>query len=400
MARETTDLLVIGAGPGGCAAAITAARCGARVLVLDRANFPRPKTCGDAVSNRGARIVDELGGITGLLTTLPHAVVEAAVAVLPDGSRVGRSFGHQPGYIVPRVELDDLLRRALEASPAELRQGVTVRRLLVEDGRVVGAASDDQTWRASATIAADGPGSLAWAALGRSYERGRSLGVAITAYYEGIGEGTGDGTGEGTGDGAGAGPAQGVSEHYFERDLPCGYGWVFPPVGGLANVGVYQRADHFERGGVKLQALLEGFVQRHPERFAGARPRAEARVWSLPLAVNLGPPAGPGVLACGDAGRFIDPLSGEGIWQALYTGQLAGRHTVAALDARGLDARACRAYQRECERAIVWPSKLRIGVQEAMRVLVQTGAHRSALIERALEWGYEGDALEITERTS
>jgi menaquinone-9 beta-reductase len=379
------DVLVIGAGPAGCAAAITAARAGARVLVLDRASFPRPKTCGDAVSNRGAKVIDELGQTRDALLGIPHAIVHAAAAILPDGARVGRSFGHEPGYIVPRLHLDDLLRRMLESTSAELRQGVKVRRLIVESGRILGAESDDEQWRAPITIAADGPGSLAWTALGLSYERGRQLAVACTGYYEGVE----------------FGDAAGVSEHYFELDLPCGYGWAFPPVEGLANIGVYQRADHFERGGHKLPTLLERFLARHPERFAAARLHGKVRVWSLPLAVSSRPPAGPGVLACGDAGRFIDPLSGEGIWQALHTGRLAGQHAIAALGRHAcLDARAARAYQRACERAIIWPSMLRLGVQEAMRTLVSTGAYRRPLIKRALAWGYEGDTLEITKRTS
>jgi len=381
--KPAIDVLVIGAGPAGCAAAITAARAGARVLVLDRASFPRPKTCGDAVSNRGAKVIDELGQTRDALLGIPHAIVRAGAAILPDGTRVGRSFGHEPGYIVPRLHLDDLLRRMLESSDAELRQGVKVRRLIVERERIVGAASDGHEWRAPITIAADGPGSLAWAALGLEYQRGRQLAVACTGYYEGVE----------------FGDAAGVSEHYFELELPCGYGWAFPPVDGLANVGVYQRADHFERGGHKLPRLLDRFVARHPERFAAARLHQKIRVWSLPLAVAPRPPAGPGVLACGDAGRFIDPLSGEGIWQALHTGRLAGQHAIAALS-RGLDARAVRAYQRDCERAIIWPSMLRLGVQEAMRTLVSTGIYRRPLIKRALAWGYEGDALEITKRTS
>jgi geranylgeranyl reductase family protein len=378
------DVLVIGAGPAGCAAGITAARAGARVLVLDRASFPRPKTCGDAVSNRGARVIDTLGGISGSLDTIPHALVLRSAAVLPDASRVTRSFAHAPGYIVPRLHLDDLLRRYLEASPAQLRQGVKVRRLLVEDGRIVGAASDDASWRAAVTIAADGPGSLARPALGLAKQRGRGLGVAITGYYEGVE----------------FGEHRETSEHYFEDDLPCGYGWVFPPVEGLANAGVYQRSDHFERGGVKLPALLERFVARHRERFAAAHLRGSARVWSLPLSVGQRPPAGPGVLTCGDAGNFVDPLSGEGIWQALHSGCLAGEHALRALTARGFDDRAARAYQRACERAIVWPSLARLGIQEAMRLVIATGVYRRALVKRALSWGYEADTLEMTKKTS
>jgi menaquinone-9 beta-reductase len=375
------DVLVIGAGPAGCAAGISAARAGARVLVVDRAVFPRAKTCGDAISNRGAKLVDALVGQTDALTRIPHAIVDSATAILPDGARVGRSFGHEPGYIVPRFALDELLRQGLERSGASLVQGVAVRRLLVEAGRVIGAESDRERWRATVTIAADGPGSLVWSALGQPYQRGRRLGLACTAYYEGVDPG-------------------GVSEHYFEPDLPCGYGWAFPPVEGLANVGVYQRSDLFERGGHKLPALLDAFLARHPERFADARRQGKIRSWSLPLAIAPKPPAGPGVLAAGDAGSFVDPLAGEGIWQALYTGQLAAEHAAFTLARPADEAKHIRAYQRGCERAIIWPSMVRLAVQEAMRVLVSTGIYRSSLIQRGLAWGYGGNALEITKRTS
>lgn len=372
------DVLIIGAGPAGCAAAIEAARGGARVLVLDRARFPRNKTCGDAVSAKGAALIDILGGVSQALTTVPHAIVHAGVAILPDGSRLGRGFGHEPGYIVARLVLDDLLRSYLERSSATLRQGVAVRELLVEGGRVVGAASDSEQWRAPITIAADGPGSLAWAALGQSYERGPALALAITGYYEGVEFGA----------------DMGCSEHYFEPDLPCGYGWAFPPVEGQANVGVYQRADHFARNPRSLPELLERFLAAHPERFAKAERVGRARVWSLPLSVSRQPRGGPGLLACGDAGRFIDPLSGEGIWQALHSGRLAAEQAIEGLARVGtIDASCVRAYERACARDIVWPARMRLGIQEGMRVLVSSGGYRRPLVRRALSWGYGGDLL-------
>src|ERR1700742_4079717 len=121
------DVLVIGAGPAGCAAGITLARRGVRVTVVDRAVFPRDKTCGDAVSNHGVEILKALGAWAHVEGG-PHAVVARAAAVFPDGTRITREY-ERPGYIVARYRLDDCLRLALEESGARLLQGRSVTAL-------------------------------------------------------------------------------------------------------------------------------------------------------------------------------------------------------------------------------------------------------------------------------
>lgn len=389
MAIVTTrcDVLVIGAGPAGCAAAIAAARAGARVRVLDRARFPRDKTCGDAVSNRGAAIVDDCVGRSAALRSIPHAVVRGAVAIFPDGRRIGRDFGEDPGYIVPRLQLDDLLRRALDASGATLDQARPVQRLIARDDRIVGAVAGDEQIEADAVIAADGPGSVAWAALGLPYRRGRALAIAITGYYEDVT--WGDTTSAGTG---------GVTEHYFEPDLEAGYGWIFPDVEGRANVGVYQRSDRFQAHGRTLPQLLATFVQRHPERLGAARRIGRTRSWALPLAVRVRPPGAPGLLVCGDAGYFVDPLSGEGIWQALHTGHLAGITAATALGRGGLVAATVRRYRHRCARDVGLPSLVRLGIQEAITQVVERRLYERPWVDALLRRGYGSDRLEVSKR--
>ena len=373
-----SDVLVIGAGPAGSAAAITAARAGARVCLVDRARFPRPKTCGDALSNEAANIVTELGAGEALARA-PKAVVRGAAAIFPDGSRVRRSYGRQPGYIVARDVLDDLLRRAAEAAGCQVVEGVHIRSVEREGSRFRVARGSDFEWSADAIVAADGPGSVAWTALGTRPPRGRALGLAITAYYEGLG------------------PAldPGYSEHYFDDALGPGYAWIFPDVAGLTNIGVYQRADRYRRGDSSLKELLSRFTSAHTERFAGARQVGRSRSWQLPLAAGSLPSGAPGLLLCGDAARLIDPLSGEGIWHALASGRLAGGATAAAVAGGGLDRAAVRRYQLQCAREIAWPTSARIAIQQAMSTLVALGLYRSNAVRRALQWGYARGATEI-----
>jgi geranylgeranyl reductase family protein len=370
-----SEVLIIGAGPAGCAAGITLARAGVDVCVVDRASFPRPKTCGDALSNRAVALVRSLGA-GARLDRDPHALVRRAAAVFPGDLRVVRDYA-EPGWIVPRLTLDDGLREALESSGARLQQRVQVRALELVGNRVERIVGDDFVWRAPIVIAADGPSSVAWTALARSKPRGRSLAMATTAYFDNVA--------------FTVGPE--VADHYFERDLPLGYGWVFPAVAGLSNVGVYQREDAHRRAGRRLPTVLDEFVARHPERFANAKQVGPMRSWPLPVG-DVGPLASRGILLVGDAGGFVDPLSGEGIFQALFTGQQAGSIAAAAVAAGGLDDALARRYERTCAKAILHTNRARARVQDAMTVFVERKLYRSRTLRGILQWGYAHGAWE------
>jgi flavin-dependent dehydrogenase len=241
----------------------------------------------------------------------------------------------------------------------------------------VGDGGESFSWRAPIVIAADGPSSVAWTALGRSKPRGRALAMATTAYYEHVA--------------FPSGPE--VADHYFERDLPMGYGWVFPAVAGLSNVGVYQREDAHRRSAHRLPAVLDDFVIRHPERFGAAKRVGDARSWPLPVG-DVGPIASRGILLVGDAGGFVDPLSGEGIFQALFTGQQAGLIACEAVAANGLDDDLARRYERTCATAIVRTNRSRARVQDAMSVFVDRGLYRSRVLRGLLQLGYAHGAWE------
>ncbi len=377
--KGDSDVLVIGAGPAGAAAATVLARAGVDVAVVDRARFPRDKVCGDAVSNGAMDLLDGLGAGDDVRAG-PHAIVERGVAVFPNGARVGREYA-RPGYIVRRVDLDDAIKRAAERTGARVFEGTAVRELVMDGERVCGARGPELDWSAKLAIAADGYGSVGLAAVGRDKPRGRALGVSSTAYVRGMTYPDGERT----------------ADHFFERDLPCGYAWIFPEVEGLANVGVYLREDTYRAAGIPLKQLLDNFMARHPERFGSAEMVGKVRTWSLPLAPAPGPSAGHGVILAGDAGGFIDPLSGEGIWQALYTGMLAGQLATDAIGGGGeLTTPLLRGFERACEESIWRPSRAKAVTQEVMRQVVRAGLYRLPPLIAAMRWAYRRRSFEMT----
>jgi geranylgeranyl reductase family protein len=373
-----SDVLIVGAGPTGCAAGIVLARAGIDVCVVDRARFPRDKTCGDAVSNDAMRLIAELGA-DAAIELVPHAIVQRAAAVFPDGTRIEREYP-RPGYIVPRYHLDDCLKRALDASGARLIQECRVASLTRDGERVVGAEGPTLSWSARVVIAADGYGSVGLAALGQPGPRGRYLAVSATAYYRNVAFPFGAQT----------------ADHHFSQSLPLGYGWIFPAVEGVTNLGVYLRADGYARSGRKLDELMSEFVAQRADRLAGAQQVGKVRVWSLPVAPRPAPIAGPGLLLAGDAGGFVDPLSGEGIWQGLHTGMLAGEIATVAVRRGGLGRSLQHRYERACAREIGRPSRKKAWVQSGMTEIVERKLYHSKLVRSVLTWGYQHRALEMT----
>jgi len=300
------DLLVIGGGPAGAAAAIRAASAGATVTIFEKGQLGRDKICGDGLTPRAVKALGDLG-------------VELTDAHQIDGLRMvaNRTVrqldwpGVQPfpahGAVWPRRRLDARLMELAEAAGAEILWGSEAM-VTMEGNRVTGVEVGSQRWTAPMVVVATGAPGAVTRMLGAERVEGEPYGLAIRTYAE----------------------SPRHAERYLEACLTLrdasgtpvpGYGWMFPAGDGTVNIGVgaLSTMKGFKKLNLNhLQATYRSLVQESWELGPDLeRPRA----WRLPMSVTRR--SGPGWVAIGDAAGLVNPMNGEGIDYGLESGMLA-----------------------------------------------------------------------------
>jgi geranylgeranyl reductase family protein len=314
---------VVGAGPAGIAAALEAQRLGLSVVVVDKAEFPRDKTCGDGLTAAALRSLDRMGLD---VRTLPSYVrVTETVLVSPTGREVVVPLPGDGEYagVVPRVELDAALVDHARARGVEIREHAAVVDARVEATGATVTLADGTVARAPWVVAADGHYSPVRRMLHEENQHEENR------HEQAAGELTPRGT------------WHAFRQYFtdvddrriwvsFERDFLPGYAWVFPVGGGRANVGFGVLRDNTGTApsGKVLAAQWRSLAHR-PSIQRALGPRAQpvdtARAWPIPASYDRARLARGRVLFAGDAAGVVDPMTGEGIGQALETGFLAAR---------------------------------------------------------------------------
>jgi geranylgeranyl reductase family protein len=310
------DVAIVGAGPAGCAAAVGAARAGLSAVLVDRAVFPRDKTCGDGLTTSALRLLDELGVATPQLTTdssdgsVAHGYESVRQVALrsPSGRRIDLTLPTRGEFaaVISRRRLDAALLDTAMSSGVETRTGVEIDRVDVRPERVMlRTSTSNEPIEARWAIAADGH----WSTVRRLVrpEPSPYLGEwhAVRQYHAAVD----------------------VDRLWvvFERDLLPGYAWVFPLPDGHANVG-YGVLRSQGRSGRQLKALWPDLLARPSLRDVlgpDAHPVEPVRAWPIPTRYRPDDLAHGRVLFVGDAAAVVDPMTGEGIAQALETGMVA-----------------------------------------------------------------------------
>lgn len=334
------DAIVIGAGPAGSIAAMFLARKlgRERVLLVDKARFPRDKICGDAQGRKAARIMKELGIYEGY-EGLPGQKIYGITLSSPNGTVVNVDVEQRdkpaPGYVHKRMDFDNYLFSHAEKD-ATFRV-FNVSDVIVEGGfaagiRGINEAGQEEEIRASIILAADGAHSIVARKFGVGANPPEHLITATRAYYRNV-----------------TGLADRIEIHLIKKLIP-GYFWIFPLGNNECNVGLGMIIKDMNKKKINLVEAQNRVIAENPlfaGRFRDSRLVGDIRAWNLPIASYRRKCCGPGYLLLGDAAGLIDPLSGEGVGNAMISAKIAAGVALEAIAKSDVSEKFLKKYDSE-----------------------------------------------------
>lgn len=345
-----TDICIIGAGPGGAATALKLSYLGIPSILIDKANFPRDKVCGDAISGKVLTLLKRLDpeilhrfaaqpanqGINGITFVAPN-LREIHIPFRPLQSE---NVPQTPGYVTRRTDFDHfLIEEVKHRDNIKLFENITIEKFeKTKEGYLVSSKSGDFQVKAKLLIDASGAQSGFSRKVAGLEKDPKHHAGAVRAYFRNV-----------------QGMRADAIELHFVKSIVPGYFWIFPLPNGRANVGLGLRTDVLSRRKVNLREELKNLIQTHPvfrERFAQAELEGEIKGFPLPLGSKVRPISGDHYMLIGDAGHLIDPLTGEGIGNAFYSGFIAAELAQRCLAENNFSAEFLKQYDVRVRRVL------------------------------------------------
>ena len=338
-----SSVVIVGAGPAGMSAALFLAKKGIASTLIEKEVFPRNKICGDGLSGWVVSMLRRIDpGLLKKLQELPEQLPSSGVRFFaPNMKNLALPYfsakypDDPPGHVIRRIDFDRLLAEEVKGKELiELIEGVEVGSVDIhETGVILTDSTGTLKFEAEMVIGACGAASRLFRELAPRKNDNRNHATGIRQYYEGV---------------TGVHPGNFVDFYFLEKFLP-GYLWVFPLPNGKANVGAGIRTDILKKKRISLKQVMEEAIAVNPhlaERFANAKPISGISAWDLPLGSKKVALSGNRFLLAGDAASLVDPFTGEGVGNAMWSGFAAAEHIEKALASGQFDQKFNSRYDR------------------------------------------------------
>ncbi len=358
------EILISGAGPAGIATSLFLSKLKIPHTIIDKASFPRDKICGDALSGKVVHILNKIDpqivaefsknsnqftGSYGICFFAPNGKkLEVPFSMKPD------IFKNAPGFITRRINFDNFLFNRLDKNFTNVEEQTELINLEKEDGGITAhlkSIKGNYQKKFKIIVGADGDRSIVSKKLDPLKKNLSNYCAALRAYYTGV-----KGTHENN-----------FIELHFIKDLLPGYFWIFPMNDGSANVGIGMLSEVVARKKINLRKKMDDIITNHPaikNRFEGAKLESEIHGWGLPLGSARRSLSGDNFILTGDAGSLIDPFTGEGIGNALYSGMLAAETISEAIIANKFDKKFLLSYEKKLYQNLGKEISLSRGIQK------------------------------------
>lgn len=361
-----TDVCIVGAGPGGAATALKLSYQGIPCVLIDKATFPRDKICGDAISGKVTTLLNRLDpsilerfnaqpiqvDVWGIRFVAPNE----KILDIPFHPNYVRKRKEAPGYVSKRLDFDHFLIKEIEGrSNIQFFSGIAVEHYEKTDkGYHLFNKDGDFQVETRLLIVANGAHSAFsrhQAGLKTDHEH---YAGAVRAYFKNVKNLAKDN----------------FIELHFIKSITPGYFWVFPLPNGQANVGLGMRSDFIKRKRINLRKTFFEIIENHPqikERFEDAELFGKIEGYGLPLGSKKRVISGDHFMLVGDAGHLIDPLTGEGIGNAFYSGFIAAEQAEQCLTENNFSADFLQAYDVRVARVLGSEMRLSYQIQRIMQ---------------------------------
>ena len=331
---EKFDVIICGAGPAGTTCALALGSLGLKVALVDKSNFPRDKICGDAIAAYVPKVLSTINPdyAKALAEFTEKEKVNTIRIVSPNTKTLDISYG-EDGFISARINFDNFLLDLVKQLPnVKLFLNSAVQDVVANEKEVYVILANNIKLEAALIIGCDGEQGITRKKLTQTQLDPKHHAAAVRAYFKNVKD-----------------IPKGTFELHFMKDIVPGYFWIFPLPNGDANVGLGLVTKKVSERKLNLRQEMLRIIETNPsikERFKDTEMISKVEGYGLPFGSRKTIISGNRFMLCGDAASLIDPLTGEGIGQAMISGRYAGWQAKKCFEQNDFSAHFMKQYDK------------------------------------------------------